>query len=93
MTGPSRGAEEVRILDMLPRRDPLCSSSIAWTPEAEVRRRGDRIALRERVCGDSAEPLEEVELDLWRAGLSSMVWCGLVELGFIIKSIVRNVAI
>jgi hypothetical protein len=51
------------MLDVLARRELLCSSSSsAGTPDAEVRRLVDRIALRGRACDDSAEPLEEVEL-------------------------------
>jgi len=91
VTGPSRGAEDVRILDMLPRREPPCSSSAAWRPEAEVRRLVDETALRGRVCDDSAEPLEEIELCRCRADLSSIDRCGLWEL-VVIKSILRDLA-
>jgi hypothetical protein len=87
--GLSRGAEDVRILDMLPRREPLCSSSVIWAPEADVRRLVDRMALRGRVCDDSAEPLEEVELCRCRAGLPSIDCCGVSELVFM-KSILRD---
>lgn len=77
MTGPSRGAEDVRILNMLPWRELLCSSSAAWAPETEVRRLVDLIALRGRVWDDSAEPLEEVELCRCIVGLPSIDCCGL----------------
>jgi hypothetical protein len=51
----------------------------------------DRIALRGRVCGESAESLEEVELCRWIAGLPSIDCCGLWELAFI-ESILRDLA-
>ena len=83
MTGPSRGVEDVRILDMLPRREPVCSSSAAWAPEADVRRLTDRIALRGRVWDEPAEALEEVELCRCRVGLPSIDCLGLLEPVFI----------
>lgn len=91
--GPSRGADEVRILEILSRREPLCSSSSSavGTADAEVGRRVGWLALRGRVCDDSAEPLDEVELCLCRAGLASMDCCGVWELEFI-TSMLRGLA-
>lgn len=65
------------MLDMLPRRDPLCSSSGPWAAEPEVRCLDDRIALRGRVWDDSPDSLDEVELCRCIAGLPSTDCCGL----------------